>query len=198
MEESDTKLFLGTSFMKVYRSQWLYAGPLLLLVWSVACKGDALSSTNVWGPEVSGVQMSISMIDTDHASRKNAPLCLRIRFRNTNVEKRFLFRHDPDLAYSQGFRFTLTSPEGKDVSPSAMESRNNPFRGTAYIFLEPGQMKEVTGSLSRVPAFESPGTYSIVARRAMYSPSGPTNGFLIDVISNPLKISIRSGESSLK
>lgn len=135
-----------------------------------------------WGELTNNVQMSIIHYSLlDHAER-NGPARLIIRIRNASSKDNVHFFRGGDTSSSDGVALVVTSPSGKDLSPS-----REPLGGSGAIYvIAPGQTNQFEFGLGQVCNLSETGTYKIVAIKTIYL--GSSNQF--EVVSNPLYLKV--------
>jgi len=133
-----------------------------------ATRASSTGSTNAsWGSVAEGIQMSLALAEPERIIGTNDAVKVLVRFRNVTSDARFMFRIDTEFADSPTLRFSVVLPNGKATSPVPHIDVNNPFRGRWLAFVEPGQAKEFTATLSGLCRFDQPGSYSVIATQTV-------------------------------
>lgn len=141
------------------------------------------TETNSWGPVNDDIQMSIRLKSDVSEIKTNQPVELLIGFKNVSTNETLRISTLNAIETDPGYSWIVTSPSGKDISPVP---DNMPVTGSgARIPLPPGQIIEFNFNLSLLCEFNEIGTYKIVAKKSIYSPSKHK---LFKAVSNPLNI----------
>ena len=138
-----------------------------------------------WGPITNNLQMSIALADNRTNITVGEDFALTIRFRNLSTNKMITVYQVNGTIYDPTYSFEIISPSGRDVSPDTKKLK--PGDSGVVLFLVPHQIVDIRFDLGQLCKLGETGTYNIVARKTLWSPTIRTT---ITVTSNPLSVRV--------
>jgi hypothetical protein len=147
-----------------------------------------------WGAPTNQLQMSIDLKQGGERTSTNQPVVLLIRIRNLSSKdtvhfQQPHFRQPGEPERASAFSFLVVTPSRKAVTLTVEEPLHS---GGQFVFVGPGETREIDFDLSKLCKFDESGTYQIVSRCLLgrwLDREGKTVK-AVQVISNPLRVSI--------
>jgi hypothetical protein len=163
---------------------------LILMASLMGClRTFADDGTNGWGATACGVQMSLTLKNSDKDINTNQAVILEVRLKNVSSDIINIVRTDPVADFS----YLVTLPSGKIISKMAKDvATDNDFIIQRQLFpLKPNDTCLFPRiDLRSVCNLNETGTYSVTVKRRMPFPYAQG----CEVVSNPLYFSAISGE----
>jgi len=140
------------------------------------------SATNEWGPVNYYTQISIGINGAKTTFGTNEDVEMLVRVRNLSTNNDYgLYVQEP-FTFSDGFKFVVISPTGKDISPPFHKS----FRFTGgVVWVKTNQVDGFRVDLGQICKLNEVGSYKIVLKMKRWSPDRKT---AYEIDSNPLNI----------
>ena len=142
--------------------------------------------TNIdWGEATNTVQMSISLEGGAREINTNGTCDLVVCLKTDSKDVFFaLVTSGTTTDVSDGLSCIVISPSGKDISPA---NNSNSFGSANMLNIRSGKIETFKFNLGSVCSFNEVGTYKVIAKKAIGSPS-VKSPFV--VISNTLLVSV--------
>ena len=145
-------------------------------------------ATNDWGAIAYHAQISIALKRSGRTFKTNQIVELLVRLRNLSTNEDYGVYVASPLSGTEGFSFMITSPSGRDVSPTFRPS----YRGSGgMVGVHPNQTDGFGFELGEICQTDEVGTYSILLKMKRWTPDRRKS---FELVSNPLKVEIVAGK----
>jgi hypothetical protein len=155
--------------------------PLILAIGTIAEQALA-SDTNQTATASCDAEISIKLKEPAKEIKTNEPVIATINIKNTSTNEilMLLIENAPT-----DFSWNITSPSGKDLSPT----NSFPVWGSSlFPRLKPLELREIDYDLSSICSFNDAGTYKVVVKKEVFFLSPVRKK--CEITSNPLDVVI--------